>query len=263
MNIQLIAFDFDDTLLDHSLSISEENIQAIAELRRRGAKIVPASGRPYSSMLPYTRLFGGFDAMICTNGSQVFGQDGKRILYEGIDDALVRQVIAFAREFGVYIHGYDDEIYLFDHECDESRLYQRLAGLQGRAVTDLLSLEKLDMPKLLFIEQDLEKMQTLRQAAQERFQGQLSIENSKPMYLEVTSPLANKGRALEFLCREFGIDIANAMAIGDGGNDLPMIKAAGIGVAMGNAKPYIQQAADYVTARNDESGLAKAIWHYL
>ena len=71
--------------------------------------------------------------------------------------------------------------------------------------------------------------------------------------------LANKGAGLLALCGHLGIDPAQAMALGDGSNDLAMIQAAGLGVAMANADPAVLAAADYVTGSNDESGVAQAI----
>lgn len=263
MPIRLIAFDFDDTLLQDDRSISQENIEAIEYARKRGVKIVPASGRPYSSMLPYTKHFGGFDAMVCTNGSQIYDGSGNRISYTEVSADLTRQVIEFAEGYGCYLQVYDDQIFLYEKACDESRLYERLAGLEGREVGKLSLLPPFSSPKLLFIETDMEKMPKLKEAAQKRFDGLLSIENSKKMYLEVTSPLATKGVALDFLSKHFGIDKSEMMAIGDSGNDLPMIEYAGTGVAVANAKDYVKQKAGFISKRYDESGVAHAIYTFI
>ncbi|MDR3085608.1 MAG: Cof-type HAD-IIB family hydrolase, partial [Christensenellaceae bacterium] len=244
-------------------SISRENIEAIEYARAKGVKIVPASGRAYSSMLPYTKLFGGFDAMVATNGSQVYDASGKRIQYISVAKELIREAVEFAAEEGVYLQLYNDEIFLFEEECDESRLYERLAGLQGRAVGPFSSFSLFDMPKMLFIELDPAKMAALRAKAKARFGQRLSIENSKSMYLEVTNPAATKGTALRFLSGHFGIPLQNMMAIGDSGNDLPMIELAGIGVAVGNAKDSVKERADFVSAPSTLSGLGKAIRHFV
>ena len=60
----------------------------------------------------------------------------------------------------------------------------------------------------------------------------------------------------------FGISLEESMAFGDGGNDIPMLKHVGIGVAMGNAEDEVKQAADYVTDSVDENGIEKALWHF-
>jgi hydroxymethylpyrimidine pyrophosphatase-like HAD family hydrolase len=77
--------------------------------------------------------------------------------------------------------------------------------------------------------------------------------------IEINSGDAHKGAALLELCRHLNIDPAQAMAFGDGLNDVTMIKTAGIGVAMGNADPRVKDVADFVTDTNDNDGVAKAI----
>ena len=87
----------------------------------------------------------------------------------------------------------------------------------------------------------------------------MSVTASLPFNIEINIRDANKGEALRFLCRRLGIDIRDSMAFGDGSNDLSMIQAAGIGVAMGNADPAALAAADYITGTNDNDGVAEAI----
>ncbi|MDR2515699.1 MAG: Cof-type HAD-IIB family hydrolase [Christensenellaceae bacterium] len=264
MPIQLIAFDYDDTLLADDRTISDENISAIEYARAKGVKIVPASGRAYSSMLPYTKLFGGFDAMVATNGSQVYDASGKRLQFISVARELVPELTRFAAEEGAYLQLYDDELFLFERDCGESQLYARLAGLQGRAVGPFSAFPlDFDMPKLLFIELDPGKMAALRQKAQARFGQSLAIENSKSMYLEVTNPAATKGSALRFLSGHFGIPLGDMMAIGDSGNDLPMIELAGVGVAVGNARGFVKEKADFISAPSSDSGLGKAIRRFV
>ena len=77
--------------------------------------------------------------------------------------------------------------------------------------------------------------------------------------IEVNAARANKGDALKALCAMLGVDVAHSMAFGDGSNDLTMLRAAGIGVAMGNAAPEVQAAADYVTRTNEEGGVSAAL----
>ena len=87
----------------------------------------------------------------------------------------------------------------------------------------------------------------------------MEIASSKPQYIEITSANTTKGRALKWLAEFFGISPAEVLAIGDGNNDVSMLQAAGIAVAVGNASPAAKEAASYVTNPSWEHGVAEAI----
>ena len=87
----------------------------------------------------------------------------------------------------------------------------------------------------------------------------MAVTSSITNNIEINDKTATKGEALRFLCRHLGVDVRDTMAFGDGSNDMSMIQAAGIGVAMANADPALQAAADFVTDTNDADGVAKAI----
>ena len=80
-----------------------------------------------------------------------------------------------------------------------------------------------------------------------------------PAFADITACHATKGRALEAVASYLGTDAAHCIAFGDGGNDIPMLQTAGVGVAMGNASDCVKQAADYVTSSVDDDGIARAL----
>ena len=80
--------------------------------------------------------------------------------------------------------------------------------------------------------------------------------------MEITHPRADKGRGLEEACRLLNIPVECTMALGDSGNDIAMLRRAGLGVAMGNAPEFVKAAADVVAERYDADGAAKAILKY-
>ena len=96
----------------------------------------------------------------------------------------------------------------------------------------------------------------------ERLGDRLSITRSLPFFLEFMPQNINKAYSLQKLLEHVGLDKSQLIACGDGYNDLPMIEFAGLGVAMGNAKPEVKAYADYVTDDIDNDGWAKALKHY-
>jgi Cof subfamily protein (haloacid dehalogenase superfamily) len=93
--------------------------------------------------------------------------------------------------------------------------------------------------------------------------AQASVVRSQPYYLDVTHPLANKGDALSHLASLMHVSLAEVAAIGDGRNDIAMFERSGLSIAMGNASPEVQRAADFVTGSNSEDGFARAIERYI
>ena len=90
-----------------------------------------------------------------------------------------------------------------------------------------------------------------------------SVVRSQPYYLDITHPLANKGDALSEIAKLLGVPLAEIAAIGDGGNDVAMFERSGLSIAMGNASPEVQRAADFVTDSNSEDGFANAIERFI
>ena len=80
-----------------------------------------------------------------------------------------------------------------------------------------------------------------------------------PFYLEVIPRSINKGQGIRDICAVLGIGAEAVIAFGDAANDIPMLQAAGVGVAMGNASPAVKAAADRVTLSNNEDGIAAAL----
>ena len=106
-------------------------------------------------------------------------------------------------------------------------------------------------------------MPHVEELMQQEFAGKLSIYRSQPFFIE-TMPLGiEKSASLQILLRAKGLTAENLMACGDGWNDLPMLKFAGLGVAMGNAQPEVKAAADYITADNEHDGVGLAVEKFI
>jgi hypothetical protein len=93
--------------------------------------------------------------------------------------------------------------------------------------------------------------------------GSAFVARSQPYYVDVTHPLANKGAALTEIAKLLDVPLTEVAVIGDGGNDIAMFERSGLSIAMRNASPEVQRAADMVTDRNGDEGFAKAIEQFI
>ena len=138
----------------------------------------------------------------------------------------------------------------------------RINKIPVRQVENLPSTVNYPINKLLLTGDPVD-MPHVEELMQQEFAGKLSICRSQPFFIE-TMPLGvGKDTSLEMLLRAKGLTAANLMACGDGWNDLPMIRCAGMGVAMGNAQAPVKAAADYQTADNDHDGVGLAVEKFI
>lgn len=263
MSIKLVAIDLDDTLLDHSRTISPRAKAAIAAAVAQGVTVTVATGRMFPSALPYAEQLGLDVPLITYNGALVrCGLSGETLLHRPLDAATARELLALFRERGWYIQVYlDDVLYVRERDAN-ARYYETIAGVAAVPVGDRLWTLAGTPTKLLAMA-DPARIPAIDAAVKAACGDRVYTAASKANYLEMTHPDANKGAALAFLAGRLGIDRAEVMAIGDSVNDLDMIAYAGLGVAMGNASPRVKEAANAVTAANDADGVAAAIEEYV
>ncbi len=264
MGDRLIVMDIDDTLIGDDLIISPANRRAIHEAAAKGVTISLASGRMFDSMLPFARQLGVSGPLICCQGAAVMDSDTREVLFHlPVPMNEAAEALRFAGELGIYCQYYSLTDYYFAADCDESRLYERLSGVTGRAVGAPLW-EKMDFAptKILLIAQP-PRIREAYALAKERFDGRLEAAISKINYLEFNHPGATKGNAVAMTAERLGVPLSQVMCIGDGINDISMIRSAGLGVAMGDGAPELRAAADYVTARREEDGVAAAINRFI
>ena len=191
----------------------------------------------------------------------------------------VRQLIAENRLAALLLkkyplaHGVRTDKALYDYVQELKGQHMRNAGQLSVVSFDgtlqalrnaLRHVQSVDpVPEVLLLTGDLADMPHVEELMQQEFAGKLSICRSAPFFIE-TMPLGvGKDTSLEILLRAKGLTPANLMACGDGWNDLPMIRLAGMGVAMGNAQPPVKAAANYLTADNDHDGVGLAVEKFI
>ena len=267
---KIIAFDLDCTLLDSDKNIPEENMRALYYAADKGVEIVPATGRiPMSIPQPLLDLpflhYG-----IGANGACLFDYRAQQVIdRQEIPVELALRLIDHAHELGVpydcYMDncGYVSECY-YGH-AREFIMEPRIADLfySNRkpvpCLEEFLVERNTPLQKLQFYFSDMDMRAYELRHLPEVF-PELAVTSSVPGNIEFNLASANKGDGLKNLCRILDIPLEDSIAFGDDLNDITMIKKAGMGVAMANAKPEVLAAADMVTLTNNEAGVGHAIF---
>ena len=270
MEIKLICMDLDGTALQADRKTFSPRLNAALEAaHQKGIAIAPVTGRQYGLLPPAVTGHPVWENLVVTcNGGQVYRLGtGERLFGLDISEAALRQLLEISESFHIPVEfSVDGKLHLTKESYDAQLPHENLAFhvhtilAQSGVIVD--SLEPL-------CTRPVEKAQfpwippEIGAAVETALQGvAVSAVWSSKTSMEITHPDANKGNGLAALCRLLDIPAENAMALGDSGNDESILRAAGLGVAMGNAPDFIQAAADVVTEPHDRDGAAIAIEKY-
>ncbi len=262
MPVKLVAIDLDDTLLDSGLKISGPCIKNIQAARTQGVIVTLATGRMYSSALPYAMALETDVPLITYQGALVKNSQTQKVLYyKPLTLNLAVETMEYFKHAGVHYHTYFNDRLCLESLSEEGIDYARLAGVEPILIDNLIESCKSGQEaiKIMAVTRDQELLLDLENDLKHQYGSLLNITRSKPYFLEVMNPLANKADALRLVAEYYGIQQEEVMAVGDSYNDLAMIKWAGIGVAMGNAREEVKAVADYVTSSNEEHGVAEVL----
>jgi Cof subfamily protein (haloacid dehalogenase superfamily) len=260
LSIRMIAADLDDTLLRHDLTISERTLQAIDQARAKGVLFTVATGRMPLSCKKFIELLRiGVPVIACHGAIIKDMENGQTIYRQVIPNDLALEAVNKMQAEGMHCQIYiDDKIYI-NKANKWSEVWKKVSTIPAEEA-DLVEILQAGEGTAKIVSIDAEEMILGKyKAYQKIFAGKIHLTLSKPNFLEMSAAEVNKGAALAFLAERHGIKREEIMAIGDSLNDLEMIRYAGIGVAMANARPEVKMEADYITGTNEEDGVARAI----
>lgn len=263
MEYKLIVLDLDGTLTNSKKEITPRNRETLIRIQEQGIRLVLASGRPTYGIVPLANElrmneFGGF--ILSYNGGEIINWETKEMIYENVlPNEVVPVLYECAREHHLSILTYDGAEIVTENSKDT--YVQKEAFLNKMAIretNDFLTDITLPVVKCLIVG-DASKLITVESELCVRLQGKINVFRSEPYFLELVPQGIDKALSLAVLLEEIGMKREEVIAIGDGYNDLSMIKFAGLGIAMGNAQEPVKKSADYITLTNEEDGVAAAI----
>lgn len=264
MTIKLLATDLDGTLLHSGKPVSAGNIAAAQAAAQAGTVVTIATGRMYRAALPVAEALGLDVPIITYNGALIKSTSGKIYHEHFLDEEICRRLADFCEARQWYLQSYSgDELYYSDYGAFSKR-YELSQKVIGEEIGYAGMREKVSrMYKMLIITSGPKVTQDWMAELEAGFGDSISMTQSAPDFIEIIAPGVSKAAGLTKLAEILGVDIRETMAIGDASNDLPMLRAAGFSVAMGNATDEVKAVTDAVTGDCDEDGWAQAVYRYV
>jgi Cof subfamily protein (haloacid dehalogenase superfamily) len=258
VTVKLLVSDVDGTLVAPDKTLPPSAVAAAARLREAGVALALVSARPpfgmrYAAEGTRPVAVAGFNGGTILDGQGVV-LERHLLLAEAGRDALA---LLAARAIPAWLFT-DEEWLVTDPGAHHVPLETRTVRQPPRVVPDLAPYLGA-CGKIVGSSQDHARLAGVESEMQALLGGRATARRSQLYYLDVTHGDANKGFALRALCRQLGVDPAEAACIGDAPNDLPMFAVAGFAIAMGNAEPEVKAQAAAVVGRNDADGWAEAV----
>ncbi|WP_375402187.1 Cof-type HAD-IIB family hydrolase [uncultured Sphingomonas sp.] len=258
-DVRLVVSDVDGTLVDHDKNLRPATIEAVARVRAAGIGFTVISARPPSGVLPIADALGLDDPIGAFNGGTVFRRGGEVMEAHLVPEHVAHGMLDLAKGSGASVWLFADSQWHADTLDNPHVPRERISADQEPAIVGDFAPFASHAGKITFVSDDSPVLARLIEQGRARFGDAATIALSQTYYLDVTALEANKGNGVEALARAAGVDLAQVMVIGDMPNDLPMLERAGLPVAMGQAPDEVRAAADWITASNDEDGVAQAL----
>ena len=270
MEYWLLAMDMDGTALTSEKRVSPRTAEAVRKAIAQGKQVLFATGRCPAEVRKELEEFPEMDYVLCLSGALVLDlESGEALTDITISRELTEEILDVADGLDAMVTLYAGDDVFVEHK---RKGHMEYFGCQCFAkLYDDCAVWVEDIREVLTTHGDrIHKANIFCHTvedwgkADEGLKGlPLNYASGIPNNYEISPNGVNKGEGLRLLCEAMGISIEQAIAVGDEGNDVAMIRAAGLGVAMGNAPDWIKAKADYVTADCDHDGVAEVIEKFL
>lgn len=262
MTYRLLALDLDGTLLSQDCTIPSTVIETLQTLTQQGIIVTLATGRAFPTANAYAAQVGITAPLICYNGAQIRRPDGSILHQHPMPMDLMQTVIRCCRDKGWYLQLYNDDCMVVEAITADTISDPDYHGIPSRGVGPLDQAALLPTPKMMtrcYPGDTAFRAAVLNHATG----GALNIATSSPHLVEIMCKGVSKAAALQQLCDLLGIPQQQTVVCGDSGNDLEMVRWAGLGCAMGNATPVLKAAAKYICSAQYSYGVLEVIEKFL
>ncbi len=255
--IKLVATDIDGTIFIPEREFTSGVKECIKKLDEQGIKVVLVTGRMNAAATKIAQDLGLKTPVVSYQGGLVV--ENGEVLYEKyLTEEQTFRILEWAEKENIHINLYNDDILYSENECYEVQRYCNNLHTE-HTVKKFSEIKKDKINKLLAIDYfNPERISRYEKELQNIFPD-LYIVKSTPYFLEFSNPEASKKCAVEFLQNYWGLKREEILTIGDQNNDIALLQAGGIKVAMGNATDELKEIADYITDSVYEDGFVKAM----
>ena len=266
----IVFSDYDDTLTLPDGTITPRTLAAIKAYREAGGTFVVCTGRSYASVKKLLPVVYGEPhpavPVICFQGGLVADAEGNVIRREGMDRDEMIGLAAEAEARGMIAQVYSGDSMFVSRKNEASRRYEIITNCSFDELGDLGEVIRTyphPIDKILMIGSADQVANGLKELPATRRLPRSKLVFSRPIYLEAIPASAGKDKAMLFLAKRLGRSADEIAAFGDSNNDMDMLRAAGLGVAVGNARPECKAVADLVAPPVTEDGLARTLESFL
>jgi len=266
MSYKAIVLDLDGTLMNSNNQITKKTQELLIKIQKLGIKVIIATGRPTQGILRVIELlklkqFGGY--VLSYNGGRIIDMNDNSLIFDSyLEKDMILDLFDQSRLFKTHLLAYTDQFILTEdsdqyidiesqiNEIPVVRVHKFKDELKNRSVKCLMTGEP---NHLINVETQLKAI----------YHDQLSISRSLPFFLECMPIGINKGNCLTILLNHIHMDKSEVIACGDGYNDISLIEAVGLGIAMSNGCEPLKEKAKYITLSNDDDGVAHVIEKFI
>jgi Cof subfamily protein (haloacid dehalogenase superfamily) len=255
--------DVDGTLVTQEKILTDRAVDAVQRLGKAGILFAITSGRPPRGMEMLIRPLDLQTPISAFNGGTIINPDMTVVEQKVLPDDLVPPLFELMNSFDLSVWIYRGvDWYVTDRKGPHVDREAWTVKFEPKVVSSFDSLTD-GIAKIVGVSDDHEAVAKAAAAARDQFGDQVTAAPSQPYYLDVTHPRANKGEVARYLAQHYQLGADQIATIGDQPNDVLMFAHSGLSIAMGNADPQVQRAAQRVSGSNEENGFAEAVTRFV
>ena len=261
---KVLVSDYDGTLINDDGKITKATFEAVQEFMRRGGTFVVCTGR-MTGGIDHKLKKDGFNCLLASfNGGELVDLQTDKVLYsKPIDTSISIRLFEFFESLNLQGFCYHNGTFVCTKNNNRKEFYQSMQGkppILVDKVSEYIKQNNVKSVKILVFD-DKEKLDKHYEAIKNAF-TELQVIRSNDFHIDINIKGVNKGNALNLIANQLGCELDDIIAVGDNGNDVPMLKQAKFSVAMGNAPQAVKDVVDAVVSDNNSDGIKELIEKY-
>jgi Cof subfamily protein (haloacid dehalogenase superfamily) len=238
--------------------------EAVARMHEAGVRGCVVTGRMYRAAVTFARELGFDTPVVCFQGAAIVDPQQDEVLRDlPLDIETVAEIVDVVERDGMHLQLYRNDEYYCEQRNRFSDLYAHLSGSQPVIVESLRETFAYSPATKAVVIDDPERSAAYLDRVREQLGARVNATRSYPEFVEILNPAVDKGDALRFVAERLGIDMSEVAAIGDSWNDVALLRASSLGIAMGSAPPELREVAHRVVQDVGADGVAEAIDRYI